>query len=124
MRFVVFGDDQTTAGVFIETMDNAGPLFAANSGKRRAMMEQRVDQCVLRMTCARMHNQAGVFVQDEEVVILKKNFERDRFRLIVDLFRRWLAKIDEVAGADEIARPCCFAATADETPPAQLSQSV
>ena len=32
MRLVVLGHDETTARLFIEPMNNAGPLFAANSG--------------------------------------------------------------------------------------------
>ena len=123
MRFVVFGNDQTTARVFIETVDDARPLFAANSGKGMTMMKQRVDQCVLRMTGARMHNQPGRFVQDEQVVVLKKNFKSDRFRSIVDLFRRRLAKIDKVAGANEIARPRRFAVTANKPGADQLLEA-
>src|SRR5436190_1388440 len=37
------------------------------------------------MTGARMNNETGRFVNDDEVAVLKKNFEGDRFRLIVDL---------------------------------------
>ncbi len=39
MRFIVFRDDQTAARFFVEPMHDAGALFAANSGKRRAVME-------------------------------------------------------------------------------------
>src|ERR1700730_17564356 len=77
MRFVVFGDDQTPARVFIETADNYRPFFSAHSGKRTTMTKQGVDQSVLRMTGSRMQNQAGRFVQHEQVIVLKKNFERD-----------------------------------------------
>ena len=120
MRLVVLGHDETTARVFIEPMNNAGPLFAANSGQERRMMKQRIDQRVLPVTGARMHDQAGRFVQDEKIIVFKKNFERDRFRLIVDLFQRRLAKIDMIAGADEIARPGPFAVAANEATANQL----
>lgn len=120
MRLVVLGHDETTARLFIEPMNNAGPLFAANSGKRTRMMKQRIDERVLPVTSARMYDQTGRFVQDEEIIVFKKNFERDRFRLIVDLFRRRLAKIDKIAGAHEIARPGRFAVTANESAANQL----
>ena len=83
-------------------------------------MKQRIDQRVLPVTSARMYDQTGRFVQDEEIIVFKKNFERDRFRLIIDLFRRRLAKIDMIAGAHEIARPGRFAVTANESAANQL----
>ena len=83
-------------------------------------MKQRIDQRVLPVTSARMYDQTGRFVQNQKVIVLKKNFERDRFRLIIDLFRGRLAKIDMIAGAHEIAWPGRFSIAANEATANQL----
>ena len=90
MRLIVFRDDEAAARFFVEAMDDAWPFFAADAGKGGAMMKQCIDQRVFPMTGARMNYQTGRFVDDDEIVIFKKNIERNRFRLIVDLFRRRL----------------------------------
>ena len=51
------------------------------------MMQQSVHQSVLAMARAGMDDHAGRLVDDDEIVVFKKNLEWDRFRLIVDLFR-------------------------------------
>ena len=69
------------------------------------MAEQCVDQSVLPMTSARMNNEPSRLIDDNDVLVFEKNIERNRFRLIVDLFERWLAEVNFIAIADEIARP-------------------
>ena len=41
------------------------------------MMKKRIDQCLIAVTCSRMHNQAGRLVDDQQVVILEQDVERD-----------------------------------------------
>jgi len=79
---VVFGDDEATAGFFVEPMDNSGPRDPANATKAaRAMMEQRIDQGVFGVARRRMDDQPGRFVQGQEVVIFVEDFQRNVFRL-------------------------------------------
>jgi len=69
------------------------------------MIEQCIDQRVFAMTSAWMNNEAGRFIDDNEIVVFEKSLQRNCFRLIVDLFGRWLAESNFIAIADEIARP-------------------
>ena len=104
VRFISFCDYQTTACFFIQPMHDSRPFFAADSRKLREMMQQRIDQCVLAVAGARMNNETGWFVDHDQVLIFEKNIERNRFRLIVDRFRRWLVYFNAIAGAHKIAR--------------------
>ena len=105
MRVIVLGDYDASACFFIETMHDARPLFPADPRKRGAMIEQSIDQRVLAMTSARMNNEAGRLVNDNEIAVLEKNIQRNRFRSIVDLFGGRLAEINFIVFADEVARP-------------------
>ena len=55
------------------------------------MMKQRVHKRVLAMPGAGMNDQAGGFVNHNQIVVLKKNIERNGLRLIVDLLGRRLS---------------------------------
>ena len=89
VRLIVFRDDEAAAGFFVETVHDAGPFFAADSGKGGAMMKQCIDQGVFPMTRSRMNHETGRFADDNEIVVFEKNLQRNRLRLIVDLFERW-----------------------------------
>ena len=91
MGCVVLRDGDAAAGVFIEPMHDARTFFASNSGKIWAMMEQRVYKGVLAMPGPGMNDQPGRFVNHNQIVVLKKNVERNGLWLIVDLLRRWLS---------------------------------
>src|SRR5207245_9418349 len=54
---------------------------------------------------ARMREVAGRCMGDNEIGVFEKSLQRNCFRLIVDLFGRWLAESNFIAIADEIARP-------------------
>jgi len=80
--FVVFGDDETTAGVLVEPVDDAGPGDAADAAERTlAVMEQGVDERVFLMSGTGMYDESGGFVQHKQRLVLKKNGERDFLRL-------------------------------------------
>jgi hypothetical protein len=60
------------------------------------------------MARPRVHDQPGRLVENEEIVVFKKNIQRDRFRLVV-VFLRWrLAQVDPISRVDEVARPGWF----------------
>lgn len=105
VRVVGFGNNQATARFFVESMDNSGSLFAADPREFGEMMEQCVHQCVLPLTSSGMNHESCRFVDHDQLFILIKNIERDRFRLIVDLFWRWLVNFNPVSGPDDIAGP-------------------
>jgi hypothetical protein len=62
-----------------------------------------------------MHNEAGRFVEDEEIVVFEKDLERHRFRLRIALFNFRLTHFDNVAGVNGVARPWLLAIHADES---------
>ena len=63
---VILGHDEAAAGVFVKTMNNAGPGHAANAAQLPgAMMEQRVDQGVFGMAGGGMNDQSGRLVERE-----------------------------------------------------------
>jgi len=105
MRSVVFRDNNAAARLLIETMHDTGPLFSTNTGKIRAMMQERVNEGVFALARARMNNEAGGFINDDQVAVLEQNVEWDRLGLTVDPGRRRLRQIDLISEADEIARP-------------------
>ena len=55
------------------------------------------------MAGARMHDQPGRLVQDEQVVVLEQNLERHLLRLGFDFFDGRFGQLDDVARAHEIA---------------------
>ncbi len=57
-----------------------GRADAADAGETRAAMgDQRVDERAVRMAGARMHDEAGRLVDDDQRVVLVENVERDGF---------------------------------------------
>jgi len=105
MRFIVLRHDQAAARVFIKPVNDSGAFLAANAGEFWKMMKQRVHQRSAALPGAGMNDEAGLFVDHDQIVVLIKNFERNRFRLIVDLFRRRFVDFNSIARADGIARP-------------------
>ena len=74
-----FRRDDQTACVHVEPMDDARALLASDAGEAAAaMMQQRIDERIVVMACARMNWQSGGFVDDDEVVIFVEDIEVDR----------------------------------------------
>ena len=114
MGRVVLGHDQAAARFLVQTMHDPGPFFSADPGKVLAMGQEGVDQGMLLMSGAGMHDQTGRFVQDQQIVVLEQDFEGDRFRLRFDLLELGLGQFHGVAGTDRIAGPGNFAVEFNE----------
>jgi hypothetical protein len=72
-----FGDDQQARCIFIETMHNARTMLAAwADGLDHVWVagQQGICQGVTFVACGGMYDQARRFVEDDQLVILKKNF--------------------------------------------------
>ena len=79
MRAVVLGHDQQPARVLVEPVHDARPPHAADAGQAVAAMgDERVDQRAALMPGGRMHDEPGRLVDDDEVVVLVDDRERDR----------------------------------------------
>lgn len=104
MARVILRDDKNAARFFVEPMDDSRTFFAADAGKIFAVGEERVHQGVLLMPGARMNHEARRLVQDEKIVVFKKNIERDGLRLRIDLRYFRFAHFDDHSRAHQIAR--------------------
>ena len=105
MSRVIFGHDKTAARVLVETMDDSGALFSADSRQRRAVIQERVHQSVFTMTSTRVDDKARRLIDDNHVFIFKKNLQRDRFWKSLDFFQRWLDDLDLIATSNNLAWP-------------------
>lgn len=84
VRVVILGYDQTSAGFFVEAMDDARAelVFGVRSATRKRLTaaEQRIDQSAAGVPGAGMDAHACWLVDDKEVVVFVENIERDCFR--------------------------------------------
>jgi len=119
MGRVVLRHYESAAGFLVQAMDDAGTFLSPDAGKILAVREKCVHQGMLLMPRARVHDDSRRLVQDEEVVVLEKNFERYLFRLRFDFFDRRLAQFHDVASANKIARPRRFSIQPNESFPDQ-----
>ena len=104
MGGVIFRDHETAARFFVQAVNDAGSLFAANPGKACAMMEQRVHDRVRSIASPRMNNEPRRFVDNEQIAVLEKKLERNFFGLRVDLFQLRFNQPNDIASVDGVAR--------------------
>ena len=104
MRDVIFSHHQTAACFLVETVNNAGPFFSADPGQRRAVAQQRVDQSVFALTCARVNGKAGRFIDNDEIVVFEEYLDWNRLRPHIDLLQRRLPQINFVTAPDNVPR--------------------
>lgn len=78
MRDVIFCGHDTTAGVTVEPMDDARAGDPADAAElATAVMEQRIDECAFGMSGRGVNHHPGRFVEDEQVIVLEENVQRD-----------------------------------------------
>ena len=79
---VVFRHHHQPGRVLVQPVHDAGPPHAADAGKAGAAMgDQRIHQRAGFMAGGRMHHQPLRLVDDDEVVVLIDDIERDIFAL-------------------------------------------
>lgn len=75
---VVFGGYDKTAGVLIYPVNDPGPHNITNAGQGRSTMgDKRIDQRAAGITRCGMNDQSCRLVDDNKVVVLKDDIERD-----------------------------------------------
>ena len=78
VRRIRLRDDQNPRSVLVETVHDAGPPHAADPGEARAAMgDQRIDERPCFMAGGRMHHEPGRFVDDEQMLVLEDDLERN-----------------------------------------------
>ena len=85
VRVVVFCRDDEPARVAVDAMHDAGAQRAADAGETvAAVVEQGVDQGAVRMARRGMDDEPARLVDDDDVVVLVDNVQRDVLRNGVD----------------------------------------
>src|SRR3954464_7472139 len=105
MGGIILGDDETTTRLFVETMNDAGALFPADSRQRGTVIEERVNQSVFAMTSTRMNDKPRLLIDDDEIVVLEEYLKRDRLWQRLDLFQRRLGELNVIAASNNLAWP-------------------
>ena len=75
-----FCHNEAAGGFLVEAVDDARTLRAADDLDARAVVEEAVGESALAVSSARVDDEAGGFVEDEEVFILEKNAQRHLLR--------------------------------------------
>lgn len=79
--FVRFCDDKTAGGIFIEAVDNAGALYAANTGEfSPAVVKEGVYESAVRIAGGGVDDDSVGFVQDDDFGILMEYIEGNVLR--------------------------------------------
>jgi hypothetical protein len=98
MRGIILRDDHATAGIFIETMDNPGTRIAGDAAQLPfAVMEQRINEGMLVVSRAGVHDEVRLFVDHEQIGIFIKDFERNLFGEQIELLRFRPVDSDDIA---------------------------
>ena len=104
MRDVIFGHYKTATCFLVEAVNDAGPFFSADPGERGAVVEQRVDQSVFALTCARVNGKAGRFIENDEIIVFESYLQWNRLRPDIDLLYWWLPQLNFVTASDNLPR--------------------
>jgi hypothetical protein len=75
-----FRDDEDTGGFLVEAVDDARSLRSADDLDARAVVKKAVGKGAFAVSRARVDDEAGGLVEDEEVFILEKNTQRHLLR--------------------------------------------
>ena len=112
MGEVVLGDDHQSGGIFVQPVHDAGAPDAADAGQARAAMgDQRIDQRAGLVPGRGVHHQSPGLVDDNDVVVLVDDIERDI--LALGLRGGGLGYVD----CDRIARSDVISGVADRGGP-------
>lgn len=101
MREIVLGDDEKSAGLLVQPMDDAGAFDAADTGETVAAMgEQSIDQCAGFIAGTGMDDEACWLVDDQKILVLKHNLKGDWFRLRFGWCCLWQVELNWLPGCD------------------------
>ena len=93
-------DHQQTGGVLVEPVDDPGTFDATNTGKVAAVVEEGVDEGPRRIAGRGMDYETGRFVDQQEIVVLEHDVERNIFRLGIESFKRRFVNHDPIPAVD------------------------
>ncbi len=99
-----FGDDHGSRSIFIEPVNNSGPDLSADGAQIRAVMEQRIDEGAATVTGGRMNDKPRLFIDNDDVAVLVKYVQWNRFGIIFGRLRYRNLPPDPIAQFCTIAR--------------------
>ena len=105
MGAIIFCDHHETARIFVEAVNDAWPLYAANSREAAAAVgNEGIDQGAARVSGTGVDDKAGLFVDDDEVSIFIDDIQRDGLgpRHGRNSWRQ--QRLDLLAGPDPVPR--------------------
>lgn len=70
-----FGNDDDAGCIFVQPVNNAGAMFAANAFQVRAMVQDTVHQCSGCMAGCRVNHQSRGLVDDDNMWIFVENIQ-------------------------------------------------
>lgn len=80
----MLGDDHAAAGVFIETMHDAGAHLTADAAEVVNVMQQGVHERAIGIALGGMHDEAGWLVDDDDVAVFKEDRDGNVLRFDLD----------------------------------------
>ena len=104
VRSVILRSDHQPGGVLIESMHDAGAADAANAGQAfAAMRNQGVDQRPGLVTRSRMDDHPLRLVDDDQIVVLVNDIERNGFPFGFGRYRWRHVDCDRIPGGDMVS---------------------
>lgn len=104
VRGVILGGYHEPGGVLIEPMHDAWPADAADAGQALpTMRDERVDQRSGRVACCGMNNQSFRLVDDDEILVLVNDIQRDGFPFRFRRYCRRHVDYDRISRSDMIS---------------------
>jgi hypothetical protein len=119
VRRVVLGDDHQAGRPAIESMHDPRSLLAPDPAEIVDVMEKRIDERSARMSGGRMHHHAGRLVDDDEILVLVEDGQRERLRARRRIDRLGELDADGLAGLHELIGLRFAAGDADQPFPDQ-----
>ena len=89
--------NEAAARVLVETVDDAGPVTAANPCNLRTMVKQRVDEGATHVARRRMHDHPRGLVDHDDVLVFVQNLQGQSFGLMLGRPILWNLNLDDVS---------------------------
>ena len=86
MGNIILGNHQQSGSIFINSVDDARPLYAVNIRKIFAVKQQGIDKGSRIVPVGRVYHHAPRFIDDNNIPVLINNVQGDIFRRYRELF--------------------------------------
>ena len=86
---IVLGNHHHSRRSPIQTMDDPGPCFTADTAQILHVVQERVDEGAGRMACSGVDHHSCLFIQHGDVSVLIQDLERERFTCRPGRLDRW-----------------------------------